>query len=284
MKRVAILLALLAALALSGCTLDTLSKTHTATAFIDAQYQDADPVEIELVIEADAAIRLRGGGEQLLGGEATFDVESWEPAVTQEGGVVRVEQGVGASGTPPRDFENTWNLRLGDQYPLALRVEMRDGDGRWNLGGQPITGLSFAQDAGESLITFADPVTATMEAMTIEGGAARLDVRDLLNANPADLEVIGGAGAMTLEFTGGPAAQRTRANIEGGAGPLYLIIDEDAPVRIEVIESAGELIVTDELVRRAGGFETEAFAQAGDGPTVTIDLVAGRGTVDIDTR
>ena len=285
MKRVFLVLSFVAILALSACNIDTLSKIDARTEDISIAYPDADALTLELVISASGDVNVNGGGDMFVAGTVKYNVREWEPIIAREGDTVRIAQGEGAHGIPPRDAQNVWDLRLGDTVPFALDVRYGVGDGDWELGALPITDLNFEMGAGDNELAFGAPNPATMATLRIDGGVGDLRVRDLLNANAQYVDVAAGVGDIVLEFDGEALGQSIEVSIEGGVGNITIKVDRDVPARVVMSEEGvGSVNLRGAFARRSGGYETPAYAEAGDAAKIEIEMSLGVGSITLNTR
>ena len=125
-----ITLVLFAALLLAGCG----SKARVGALRTETQsveLGDAEAVRVEIAFGA-GDLRVTGGAEQLLEAGFTYNVARLKPEVKYTNGKLVVRQPKARSGMPAlrgiTDFQNGWELRLSDEAPMDLSV---------NVGGGP---------------------------------------------------------------------------------------------------------------------------------------------------
>jgi hypothetical protein len=123
-------------------------------------------------------LTVTGGSEQLLDASFNYNVAKLKPAVKYSGGTLVVEQ-PDAKGLPDlrgiTGFRNEWDLRLSDQVPMDLRVNMGAGDSDLQLADLLLTGLDITLGAGRSTIDLSRNWTSDLD-VTIDSGAADLTV------------------------------------------------------------------------------------------------------------
>lgn len=121
---------------------------------------------------------------------------------------------------------------LSREVPTALEVEAGATEGRFRLGGVPLTRLTVKTGASETGISFDRPNPVGMERMDLRVGAASLEATGLGNARAETISVEGAVGEVTLDFTG-EWARDAEARVKMGLGSLTLRIPSDLGVRIE---------------------------------------------------
>ena len=137
-----ITLALLAALLLAGCSsrawvgeLQTESQT--------VELGDAESVRVEIEFGA-GVLEIAGGTSELLEADFTYNVAKLKPEVEYKNHTLIVNQPE-AEGLPAlqgiTEFQNEWDLRLNDEVPVDLRVNMGGGTSDLNLAGLSLTGV-----------------------------------------------------------------------------------------------------------------------------------------------
>ena len=198
-NRLLIALAVLGALLLAGCAprarvgaLRTESKS--------VELGDSKSVRVEITMGA-GKLELTGGAEKLLEADFTYNVARLKPEVEYANGTLVVRHPE-APGLPAlqgiTDFRNEWRLRLHNEVPMDLNVEMGAGTSDLQLAGLALTRLDIAQGAGESTVDLSGDWARDLE-ITIDAGAADITVglpRDI----GARVEVEAGVG--TIEAPG----------------------------------------------------------------------------------
>src|SRR5512139_3650979 len=104
---------------------------------------DARAVDVSIDFGA-GDLTVSGGASKLLEADFNYNVAELKPVLKFTDGTLLVEQ-PGVHGLPiPQgitDFRNEWNLRLADQVPLNLKVNMGAGNSDLQLAGLALTGL-----------------------------------------------------------------------------------------------------------------------------------------------
>ena len=169
------------------------------------------------------------------------------------------------SGTPPRPD-------IGDC--AALQVE-----NRLDLGGLPITRLSFKHGAGKSVIDFSAPNPQVMTLLDIVAGAGSTELGHLANARFAELSVEGGMASFTLDFSG-TLQQDAHAHIASGLASVEVNVPASTAARVRAESPLGHIDVGAGFTTRVGAFCSPAAAE-GQTPVLTIEanIALGRLTL-----
>jgi hypothetical protein len=176
-NRLLIVLVLLAALLLAGCS----SSARVGTLRSESQsveLGDAKSARVEIAFGA-GDLQLTGGADELLEANFNYNVAALKPDVGYTGGTLYVRQPEVNGLTSLRnitDFRNDWDLRLSDQVPVDLRVDAGGGSGNLQLAGLSLTGLDVSLGAGGYTIDLAGDWPHDLD-ITIDAGAAGVTLR-----------------------------------------------------------------------------------------------------------
>ena len=139
---------------------------------------DAKAVDVSIDFGA-GDLTMSGGASKLLEADFNYNVAELKPVVTFTDGTLLVEQ-PGVHGLPiPQgitDFRNEWNLRLADQVPMNLKVNIGAGNSDLQLAGLALTGLDLTLGAGISTVDLNNDWARDLD-VSIETGAADVIVR-----------------------------------------------------------------------------------------------------------
>ena len=142
------------------------------------ELEDAEAVDVSIDFGA-GDLTVGGGAAKLLEADFTYNVAELKPVVTFSDGTLVVEQ-PGVDGLPiPQgitDFRNEWDLRLADQVPMNLKVNMGAGNSDLQLAGLSLTGLDLTLGAGTSVVDLNNDWTRDLD-VSIDTGAANVTVR-----------------------------------------------------------------------------------------------------------
>lgn len=192
----------------------------------------AESVDVRIKMRG-GALRLAGGAAKLLEADFGYNVAEWKPEVSYDvskgRGELQVEQpDVGVHWGQTR---NVWDLRLSNEVPIELRLQMGAGQGDVRLGSLALSKLDIAMGAGELTLDLTGDWKNDLEA-GIHGGVGSLTVR-LPRDVCTRVRAKGGLGAINadgLKLQGetytndacGESKVTLRLNIVGGIGEINL--------------------------------------------------------------
>lgn len=166
-----------------------------------------------------------------------------------------------------------FDLMLGTGRPYSLVIESGASDNNHcDFGGLPLTALDFKQGAGEIAIDFSRPNPVAMSALTVSSGAASIELRNLANANAAEISVTGAAASMLIDFCG-QLQRDMHVRINSGMADLKISAPGETALRIQAKTTLGQLSVGDGFMTREGAYWSEA-AVKGVTPLLSIELTA----------
>jgi hypothetical protein len=175
-KHLLLALVLVAAL-LAGCS----SRARVGTLRSESQsveLGDAKSVDVEINFGA-GDLKVTGGAKKLLEADFTYNVDKLKPEVKYTDGTLVLSQPEN-EGLPDlrgiADFRNEWGLRLKDEVPMDLRLEMGAGSSDLQLAGLSLTGLDITLGAGKSTIDLSSDWVRDVD-IAINTGAADVTVR-----------------------------------------------------------------------------------------------------------
>jgi len=76
------------------------------------------------------------------------------------------------------------------------------------------------------------------------------------------LRIGAGVGQTVVMCTGDGLSASGRVKIDGGLGEIVLILDEDAPIRVNASVGLGGIDADDGLIRMGKSYQTAAYADA----------------------
>ncbi|MFA6000577.1 MAG: hypothetical protein WC828_00470 [Thermoleophilia bacterium] len=212
-------------------------------------------------------------GEKLAWVSGTYEdpTGGLESKIVQEGDSVRVSQKTSLSrfktafsGAPRME------LKLGDKKPYHLTLEGGASNNSFELGGLPVTGLTVRQGAGKSAFDFSEPNPGEMGSIDIDTGAVSLSMRNLANANFAEMRMNGGASSYEFDF-GGELKRDANVRIDVGMAAVRISVPATTAAKITPNPVIGGLDVGDGFTKQEGAFWTRA---AVDGKTPVLTIAA----------
>jgi hypothetical protein len=190
---------------------------------------DIEPLEIKaLGPEADPP---------LLQARFTYNVDDLKPVVDYQvqGGQgeleIRHETDNVRLDRLTTELRNEWELALCDCVPLSLNLDVGASNGRFDLGGLRIERLDLTLGAADLTVSFDKLNPERLRSIQVLGGAARLDMNELGNANLDELTFDGGLGTYSFDLTG-EWQRSANIHIQAGASQVRLYVPRDIGVRI----------------------------------------------------
>lgn len=198
---------------------------------------DADAVKVAIEMGA-GELDVSGGASELLQASFTYNVEEMNPRATYTGDrlVVRdsgVEGGF-ASLFDLDEFRNEWDLKLNEDVPMQMTIDLGAGRSNLELGALHLTGFNISGGAGNVTIDLTGDWQDDLDAR-IAGGLGNIHVRV-----PRDVGVsikvetgVGSVDANGLAKNGstytndayGVSDVTLRIEIEAGVGRINLDVE-----------------------------------------------------------
>lgn len=233
--------------------------------------------EVDLTINMAAGkLSLSGGGDGVIAGEIRYNVAEWEPKVENTGGQVTLTQGDsdGFQGLPDDDVVNDWNLKLGDiAYDLTVNAGAYDGS--LDLDGVPLRGLTVHDGASNAEVEFNSLNPEAMDELRYETGASSVKLIGLANANADRVVFTSGAGDYQLDFSG-DLQRDMDVSVDSGVSSVRIIVPAGTNV-IVTVDSGLSDVDTDGNWSHSG----DRYELSGSGPTITIDVDMGLGSLTL---
>ena len=178
MKRLVPLVVLLVtvALFLSSCGTQRIGEMQRESQTVDLE--NAQSVVADLRMGA-GELNVTGGSDAMMEADFSYNVAEWEPAVSYDVsgdmGELIVEQGSGEGIPAGGDARNEWEVRLNDEVPIDLKVEMGAGESDLDLDSLTLTGLDLEMGAGKTTVDLTGDYGQDIDA-SIEGGVGEATV------------------------------------------------------------------------------------------------------------
>lgn len=193
----------------------------------------ADSVRVDINMPA-GELKLAGGASKLLQAQFDYDEAEGKPRVSYD---VSGNQGLLTVSQPGRGnvhfgrTRNTWDVRLGDDVPMELKVELGAGRGDLVLQGLPLTRLDVEIGAGQLTADLTGNWAKDLDA-NIHGGVGSATIR-LPSKVGVQIRAHGGIGSINASgfnrdgdtYTNdqyGKSPVTLRLVVEGGIGTINL--------------------------------------------------------------
>lgn len=236
-----------------------------------------DPSDVDILFGAGNLNTEAGVSDKLVEGVFRYNVESWAPEITHEGDQLTIKQGGDENqwGIPSGNVKNKWELEFSPELPLRINVRAGAGDGELDFTGLQVSELDVDLGAGSFVLRFDEPNAASMDHLTLDAGASKLEVLGVGNASPETVRLRGGVGDMSLDLTG-EWTHSADVTIRAGAGALRVTLPSDVGVRVET--RGGLTNVEAYGLRQMGGtYTNDAFGEAET--EVNVSITTGIGNV-----
>jgi hypothetical protein len=231
-----ITLVLFAALVLAGCA-PRASVGAVQTESQSVELGDSNSVRVDINMGA-GNLEVTGGAEKLLEADFTYNAAKLKPEVEYMDGTLVIRQ-PGAKGLPVlkdiTDYRNEWVLRLYDEVPMDLSVNMGGGSSDLQVADLSLTRLNVILGAGTSTIDLRGDWPRDLD-ITIDAGAAdvtvrlprNIGVRAEVDRGPAVIEAPGLTqdGDIYTNAAYGVSDVTLHVNISTGIGRINLEVED----------------------------------------------------------
>jgi len=253
-----------AGLVFMGCTFSSigiqraqigdLTRTNTTI-----ELGDADQVRVTIKMGA-GELKVDNGADDLMEAGFTYNVPDWEPTVSYDvddgDGRLIIRQPHTDEFPFNGDTRYEWDLNFADDVPLDMRIECGAGTQDIDLAGLLITDLDIKLGAGTT----------------------EINVSNNPQLHHMDIDI--GAGDTTIDMNG-PREEDAEFDIRGGVGKVSVLLPRDVGVRVVVTKGLGDVDASG-LTRDGSAWVNEAYGETG--VTLTVDIQAGIGQVNLDVR
>ena len=198
------------------------------------QAENAQSVHTKLQMGA-GELNLTGGADRLMEADFAYNVADWKPKVSYDvsgnAGELIVKQGSGGGVRLGGDARNEWDIRLNDEVPTDLRVQMGAGESDLDLDSLTLTGLNLQMGAGKTTVDLTGDYAQNLNA-SIQGGVGEATVL-LPSEVGVQAKAEGGLGTINAEGLQkegeayvndayGKSGVTLRVDIQGGVGEINL--------------------------------------------------------------
>jgi hypothetical protein len=242
----------------------------------------ADGVEearVDIFFGAGDIDLMAGDPDLLLDAQFRTNVAEWVPEVTWDDGVLRVDH-PNMEGIPnASNVENEWTLAFSPDVALEMDIEMGASDGSLDFTGLALTDLYLDTGAADLDVFFNEPNPVDMGDIRVRAGAANLDIEHIGNANPEEVQVDGGVGDMTLDFTG-EWTHSAEIRVTAGTGSINLSFPEGVGVRVEVEGGLSSVDTDGQWSRSGNDYVNSAYGESDI--ELIVEVTLGLGSLDLD--
>ena len=166
-------------LLLSACNINRISTGPTQTTSENVALGDADSARGGINMGV-GQLDLNGGAEDLLAADFSYNVESWEPEVEYEvrgsiGQLTISQPDYEFEGIPDDDIRYEWDMRLNDDVPTDLDVNLGVGETELNLSGLTLTDLNIDTGVGEVTVDLSGDWPQSFD-VSVSGGVGETTI------------------------------------------------------------------------------------------------------------
>ncbi len=147
--------------------------TETETQTVERNDASSVHVDIQMGI---GKLDVDGGADDLLDAEFTYNVPAWKPEVEYEvrGGegqlsIFQPDAEIKSLNIPENDIEYEWDLKLNDDVPMDLEIDLGVGESYLELGGLLLTDLDINMGVGETTVDLSGDWEQSLD-INIDGG------------------------------------------------------------------------------------------------------------------
>lgn len=244
-------------------------STETFAIEVPRPENSTSPTRLVLTFGA-GELNLLPGADNLVNGQATYNVADFKPEVTSLANTVNITQGSYTLNKLPNFGKviNTWDLKLGST-PMDLEIIAGAYKANLELGDLALTNLTVKDGASDVNLTFSEPNRTEMNLFHYETGASQVTLKGLANANFSILKFTGGAGNYSLDFSG-DLKHDASASINTGLGNLTLVVPENLNVQLTIDGNLANIHIGSNWSQNGN-----TYTQTGTGPMMTIAVDVG---------
>jgi hypothetical protein len=230
-------------------------QTKSETVELD----DADSVNVAIQMGA-GELDVTGGASELLEATYTYNVEELNPQATFANGRLEVkhsdvDEGI-ASLFDLGEYRNEWDLKLNEDVPMEMTIDLGAGRSNLTLGA------------------------LSLSTLNIHGGAGDIELNLNNSQSLSQLAVDIGAGETTIDLTG-DWQNDLNARIAGGVGQLNLRLPSEVGVMIEAETGVGDVNTTG-LTRDGNTYTNDAYGVSD--VTLRVDIDGGVGQINLEAE
>ena len=199
--------------------------TQTETETIERNDASSVRVDIQMGI---GKLNVDGGANDLLDAGFTYNVPAWKPEVAYEvrGGEGRLtvsqpDAEIKSLNIPDSDIEYEWDLKLNDDVPMDLEIDLGVGESYLELGGLLLTDLDINMGVGETTVDLTGDWQQSVD-INIDGGIGSTTV--ILPSN-VGVQVKTETGIGSINVHGLIANGDTYSNAAYDSADVILTID-----------------------------------------------------------
>ncbi len=239
--------------------------------------------DIDISFGAGELLLKPGAAEGLLEADFVYNIDTLKPVVKKErtDDHLMVNLRLEAEGLSLNFGEKTrnkWDIRLNDQVPMSLGLDLGAARGRFDLGGLRLTDVRIRTSAADVEVEWSEPNPEALEVLKLDAGAASLKMRRLGNAHFNRMDFTGGAGNFDLDFSG-DWQESAQVNIDAGLSNLRLVVPPDIGVRVNTGDKPLTNIDANDFHQRGDDWVNDSYGESDVELVISIDIGLGNLTL-----
>ncbi len=197
----------LVAVALLGATLQAAQAQSMRTLAASRQPTGEEDLTVKVEFGAGTFHLSRDQGGALYRTSLVYDEEIFEPVQRYDARNRFLEVGI-TSGDQEislrrlKDLTQRLDIALSARVPVTLELSLGAAESEVDLGGLSLTRATIETGAGTSIVEFSRPTVSPCERIEIAVAAAHFTAEKLGNSNCEEIRFKGGAGELSMDFTG----------------------------------------------------------------------------------
>lgn len=162
----------------AGCSINrtVTGPTQTDTKTIEANGASSARVEVNL---GAGELKLSGGASELAQAEFIYNISGWKPtvnySVSESRGTLIISQ-PNSTAVLPQNIRYEWNVKLNNDIPIDLKINMGAGTGDLNLSGMKLSSADISGGVGKLQLDLSG-AWAKPAHINIEGGVGKVSLR-----------------------------------------------------------------------------------------------------------
>ncbi|MDF1516251.1 MAG: toast rack family protein, partial [Anaerolineae bacterium] len=232
-------------LAMAGCsipipTIHPLTKIDTVEEVQTVSLGSASRAEVKLRLLSESLVVQPAIEPDFFTGTFRYNVQEWSPKIDQtiESGTLKLTVGQGLGSQIPfgqgDEYDNAWAVKLNPGVPMDLSVDMASGTADLDLTGLSITRLVLTTGKADVGVVFNAVNPEPLGMLRVTAGTGKTTMTGLGNANFDQVNIIGGAGSVNLDFSGA-LTRSAVVDIKAGAGEFDIRVPDAVGVRVTYI-------------------------------------------------
>jgi hypothetical protein len=202
---------------------------------ISRQQRDTMPMSVRLMYGAGRLQVTPGAERNLFEVHMRYDAERADPFYRFDAATRALELGVrniSVRNTLRDPKGHELNLALTRTAPLDLDLEIGAAEADLDLSGVRIEELRLRTGASDTRVRFDAPNPSRLRELSVEFGAASVQMNGLGNANAERIAVSFGVGRIMLDFSG-EWRNSVEMSLSSALGEAVLRVPSDVGVRVE---------------------------------------------------